>query len=221
MEKNKSNLGLCILIVLLIVVICFLVCFILFRKKDNVIVDDNVMTSEEALSIGYDLYDKVSDIYIHHGGDVDKTVSSDGDVKYVYYIKNSDGSFSTSETNNFNGTRDFPYVKLVINDFRFILSDDMFKDFCSEFSISEYQGSYYRVDGDRGSIFGYAGTELKVVSISNDKLVFDAVSSYYLNYNDAINSVPITEAQIEVKTNRFELIFENGIWKVNKFTMAY
>ena len=215
---KKNSIGYNFLVILLFAVVCFLIYYIFLIKREVI---SNSIANEEALYIGNDLYNKITEVYIHHGGNVEKNVNSNGDVKLIYYKKNDDGSFSVSESNNFNGTREIPYVKLIINDFRFIISDDMFSDFCSEFSISEYDGNYYRADGDRGSIFGYAGTELKVVSISNEKLVFDAVSSYYMNYEDAVNSVPISEAQIQTKTNKFELIFENGIWKVNKFTMAY
>ena len=198
---------------------------VVIEDKDTVVEDDNkgdvLLSNEEALTIGNELYEKVGKIYINHGGLVE-TYNSDGVNKPVYYNENSDGSFSRVDYSFFYDNKDsYPYLKLVISDVKNILSNDKFDDFCLEFSIVKYLDNYYRVDGDRGSNLLYGGTQLKVVSISKDKIVFDADAYYYINSEDALNSVPLFETESEIKSNIFELTYENETWKVNEFVMPY
>ena len=191
--------------------------------EDNKIYDSELLSEEEALKIGNELYKKAGEIFIRRGGSIEMENVSDDIRGSVGYKKNDDNSFSRVDDNSFfyNNKDYYRYVKLVISDVTDILSSKLFIDFCNDFEIIKYNNEYFRIEGDRGSNMLYGGTELNVISISNDKIVYDAVSSYYLNADDVFNHVSISEAQIEKKNNKFELILENGSWKVNEFTMPY
>ena len=221
MKNKKTSFISKIFLLLFFVLICFFVSFLFFKNKH----DNNAaysLTEEEALIIGNELFERVGSIYLHRGGSVEKKVDHNGNIQLVFYRKNADGSIIVSDSNNYSGKNDdVPYVRLIVDDILEILSKKLFNEFCKEFNIFKYNDSYYKVDGDRGSVFGYIGTELKFLSASKNKLLFNAVSSYYLNSDDVIKEVPISDAEIESRTNIFELIYEDNSWKVNKFTMPY
>lgn len=176
-----------------------------------------LLSEEEAIEIGKELYDKASEVYIHRGYEEEPNNSGQA----IFYIKNSDGSFSIAGTDYFYNNKEYPYEKLAVDKIKKVLSDDNFKYFCSKFSIEEYQGEYYKIAGDRGSDMTYTGTELKIVSISENKIVFNAVSTYLLNFEDAFSDIPVSELETESKSEEFEIVLENGSWKVNAFTLAY
>lgn len=176
-----------------------------------------LLSEEEAMKIGEELYDKASAIYFHRGYEEEPNDSGQA----IFYIKNSDGSFSAADTDYFYNTNEYPYEKLAVDKIKKVLSNDNFKYFCSKFEIEEYQGDYYKIGGDRGSDLMYTGTELKIVSISENKIVFNAISTYLLKFEDAFGDVPVSELETEDKSEEFEIILENGSWKVNSFILAY
>lgn len=230
-QKIDTNLGITIILIFaaLFTIIDFYVVgahidgypFDDFNRNTENKVDEGkgvaLLSEEEAIEIGKELYDKASEVYIHRGYEEEPNNSGQA----IFYIKNSDGSFSLAGTDYFYNNKEYPYEKLAVDKIKKVLSDDNFKYFCSKFSIEEYQGDYYKIAGDRGSNMMYTGTELKTVSISKNKIVFNAVSTYLLNFEDAFSDIPVSELKTESKSEEFEIVLENGFWRVNTFTLAY
>ena len=175
---------------------------IIYKNVEN---NSDILTDQEAIAIGNELYDKVSLVFIHRGIDVEEN---------VYYRKNTDGSFVVStEFDNDNPA----YEKLIINNVKELLTEKLFNEFCVMYDIFEYNGDYYRVGASRGRDESYIDTKLEVVSITENIISFKAISSYYVNLAERQNP----DAQIEYKNNIFSLFKENNSWKVSEFTLAY
>lgn len=181
-------------------------------NDNNTSVNDksNVLTEQEALAIGNDLYKKAGNMFVHRG----LNVEVDENSQSVLYRRNDDDSFiaSTDFDNDHH-----EYEKLIISDVTDLLSEKMFSEFCSKYEIIKYQDSYYRIAASRGANESYNSTELKVLSISSDVIVFDAVSSYFVNPAERFSD----NAELRYESANFELKKENNFWKVNEFTLAY
>lgn len=172
--------------------------------------DVNVLTEQEALTIGNDLFVKVSDIFVNRGLNVEK----DSNSQSVYYRRNADDSFVvSSDFDNEN----HEYEKIIISDVKDLLTDDMFNEFCSMFDVIKYQDDYYRMVGFGSANISYKETELNVISITEDNIVFDAVSSYYVSLEESDNP----DDEFVYKNNKFELKKENNSWKVSEFFLPY
>lgn len=220
-EKKWINPNMGILVVLLFAAVCTLVDYIIINKalrkyesnsdttvdKGNSIINNDILSEEKALVIGKDIFYTISDYYLHYGP-IEQGVD---------YVKNDDGSFSVLNDSDSL----IKYKKLDIDKLSLIASSEYIKTYCSDSIFDEYNGDYYRPEGGRGSNISYIDTELKVVSIEKDALVFDAISSYFADDSERINGVSYESAKKEYKTNTFKLIYESGTWKVSKFTRAY
>ena len=161
------------------------------NKTEENKTEEATMSEEEARSIGDPLYKKAS---LYYWGRVETTENSIYDGRYMEIA-------NISELKNFFSTRGF--------------SQFMNKN---EF-ISEIEGKYYRIAADRGGDISYLGREpLKVVSIDNDRIVFNAVEKYITNEDEwARPEDQVTDIRRE--TNQFIIVKENGTWKVEDFTM--
>ena len=198
----------------------FLVYYIITDKKipvDDKVVGDKILNESEAFKIGKDLFDKAGNIYLNYGNKIEKNSNN----KTIYYQKVQD-AFIVSKNNSFNGIDgNLPYVKLIIDDVTNIFSKKEFKNFCNELLIIEYDNDYYCLDNSREAVLNYANTELELISISHNKLFFKAFSYYYLNASDAYQKADYHSVETEKRENNFEIILENGNWKVNEFVMPY
>ncbi|MGN1481756.1 hypothetical protein [Porcipelethomonas sp.] len=105
----------------------------------------------------------------------------------------------------------------LINDAGVNSVDDIVNAYCQVFAepddslYSKYfesDGKVYCYDGGRGSNIYYTGTDLVLVSQSDSRLVFNAVSHY-------------SDGEASEKTNEFSMIKKDGEWKTENFTLPY
>lgn len=124
------------------------------------------------------------------------------------------------ETNG-NSIQDGIYMEISnISDVKDIFSTQGFEQYLSANDfVSEIDGIYYRVAADRGGDISYLGREdLKVENITDEKVVFKAVEKYAENEGEW--GLPENQvSNIRKITNRFVIVKEDGIWKVEDFTM--
>lgn len=147
------------------------------------IMKKTVLTNQEALDIGKTKYQQAISCYW-------------GNLEY-----------STELIENI-GEADTAYYEVTnINEIKQIFTTNAFADFCDEYGLKEKNGVYYKVAADRGSDITYVGNELKVDSISENKIVYTSIETY--NDNE----------EITTKEYQFILIKENGNWKVDEFTL--
>ena len=188
-------------------------------NKDNASVIDGgkseeLLSESEALMIGKELFDKMGRYYIYYG-----PVEYDADGDTVHYRKNDDGSFTVLDADSIDGNF-VQYAKLDADKLREIANDDFINKYVQNGKFSEYAGGYYIEIGGRASTISYIDTELKVISITSDKIVFDAISSYFADDSER-NHVSVEDAKKDYKTNAFELVLENNQWKISSFTKVY
>lgn len=177
-----------------------------FIKEDVV----DIIDEATAIKIGNEKYNLASDLLFYPGFTVE--TDNDSDVKYII------------DNNIFVVTSEWQqgiYFKVFsgIEKYLDVFSGDMMNQ------LFEYSNGAYYSDmtpsGGRGKRIDYISTELKVIEITDNSLLFDAVSSYYANTEDMINGVSVDDAEIVTESNLFELVLNNGEWKVNNFTIPY
>ena len=80
--------------------------------------------------------------------------------------------------------------------------------------VRVYNGDYYRVNADRGGDITYRGNELKVKDINENKILFISIEKY----NNDIDSIDENLITHEIE-NLFSIVKEEGIWKVESYTL--
>lgn len=237
-EKKKKSKGSLVIIVLLIIVILGLVGYIIFNGNGNInftknnsknVEDKNTkvnksidnsetteISNEEAMAIGEKLYKKAADLYVRRGGSYELTQpDQNGTSTPVCYKLNSDGSFTKAGCSEFMGKEPY-YVKLATKDITDVLTKNMLNSFLLEFydSIKEYNGEYYRQEGDRGGNISYRTSDLAVVKNEGNTITFD-LTSYYGVY---IDGQEFDKSKADRKlTQSFVIKKEDGTWKVDRF----
>lgn len=210
-KRVNSNVG--ILIILLFSLICFFLdysfvsdkigadnFFIDFinGKRDEVKIEYSVLSNEEALSVGSNLYDLICDYYSYYG-----PVIYDGNGKNIYFVKDDKGMFSVFTGEGYSVSR---YSRLDVNKLKMYTSSNFVDSYISKNNFVYFNGNYYHKSYPRAIDSSYVDTKLEVVSISSDELLFNAISSY--------NSS-------NVKTDRFRVINSDGYWVIDEFIMPY
>ena len=149
------------------------------------------LSNEEALNIGNELYKKAKAYYWTEGINYGNNL-----VDGMYYaVSNIDTVKSFFSENGFS---------------QFMKNNGF---------IQEIEGKYYRVAADRGGDISYLGNELKVDSITENKITFTSVEKYIAKDEEwGLDESLVTE--ITKKEHKFVIVKENGIWKVEEFTLA-
>lgn len=249
-EVKKKSKGSLIVIILLVIVIIGLVLYILFagnsnisiiknnnknvedknttiNNKDNETVKTNVISNEEAISIGEDLYKKAASLYVSVGGKYEQVQpDQNGGSTYVCYRRNNDRSFTKANCSEFIGEGNSNYYfKLITSDITDLLTKNMFNVFILNFSvgigngiIEEYNGEYYRLAGDRGGNTSYRTSDLTVVKNDGDVITFDLTSYYDYSQDPAAFDKSKADKKI---AQPFVIKKEDGVWKVDRFTEIY
>lgn len=174
--------------------------------------NDKLLSEDEALKIGNDLFEKMGEYSIERG-----PKEFDSNEKIVGYIKNDDGSFSTVD--NSNGLA--LYFKLDKDKLGLIATEDYIMDYCNINDFVLYNGEYYGISGDRGSNISYIDTKLEVIQNFNDSIVFNAISAYFTDFSYHEGLLSMEEAPKEYKTNTFRIVKEAGEWKISEFHEVY
>lgn len=224
-KKNvNTNLGITILLMAgtILVLAFFLVMsyelndgFLFTRKTDDTNIPSSegvidIMDNDTALEIGNEKYVLACDLLFHPIFTVETDNNSD-----VKYILDNDNFVVTSEWQKGIYFKVSSGIEFYTNIFSNNMMNQLFK---------YSNGNYYSdttPSGGRGKRIDYISTDLNVVEISDNSILFDAVSSYYTNTDDIINDVSIEDAEIKTESNLFEIVLNNGEWKVNNFTIPY
>lgn len=179
--------------------------------NNNAVTEDFYEADDDILILGNEMYDKAGKFLFHPEFDV---LSDDnGDVKFI-----------KSETGEFVQTSNWQkgiYFKVVsgIDEYKNLFTDN----FLNTIFVSS-NGEYFSdvtPSGGRGTNIYYIDTVLSIVSHDDNRIVYEAKSYYYNNGDDMINRIPMSDSNCDVKTNTFEMIKENDVWKVSEFTLAY
>ena len=226
LKKNvDTNLGITILLMVSSLLVIFDFIYIGnelgwdlgFNSKNdnsgsNVFVGEEELykTEDDILLLGNEMYDRASRFSFHP----EFVVLSDdnGDVKF---IKSDSGEFVVTDD-----WQQGIFFKVVsgIDEYKNLFTENMLNKMFI-YSDDEYY-SDMTPSGGRGANIYYKDTILSIVLHDDNRIVYDA-KSYYIDGEEVDNSVSMDDSNSEIKTNTFELIKENGIWKVNDFTLAY
>lgn len=169
--------------------------------EEEDVVDKTILSEEEALNIGDELYKKASQSYY---GIYEK--KGDG-LEYAYYSKLQDDFFQSDELGH--------YRKLLLDDMRKVFSSEMFDN------LYYIKNAYYIVGSDNNyymealSVGGnptYIDSKLSIIDIHSDVIMFN-VSSYY--------NVEDYDDLDEIRESKFSIKKENGEWKVSNFTLPF
>lgn len=156
----------------------------------------SVLSTQEALTIGNEMYKKAKNCYWNG----------------VKYSENS--SYDIDK----NGSS---YYKITnINEIKSVLVDEAFSDFLNKKLIKEKDGEYYIVAADRGGDISYLDNELKIDSITENKIEFTSIEKYCANEEDyGVYNSSNDVKDIITKEYKFVLVKESGKWKVSGFTL--
>lgn len=159
--------------------------------------EDVTLSEEEALSLATELYETGKGVHVC--GDIEVKENS---------VKEYD-DFEYYEATNWLTLRDnftsSAKVKGQLGDGNYYSIDD---------TVIEETGKYYAMECARGSNMSYRGTDLEVVSIKSDVMVFDANSKYctddeeYEDLDDDCETYIVSEPFIVEK--------ENNAWKISR-----
>ena len=194
---------------ILILIIILLVSFITYDKiikndnnrsesvsenKDNSFKNnDEVISNEEAITIGNELYKKINDIYFLEFP-IDSELFIIGDDGYTYSKFDYESEVKKYISSNFE-------TKIK-----------------EEISIIGKDGVYYVADVGRGSNQYYCDSSLAIESIDANKIVFKTTISY-----DNVGTGPYkSECSNHIdytKTEQFIIVKENGNWVIDQFVL--
>lgn len=149
------------------------------------------LTQQEAISIGKECYQKALNSY---------------------------WNIATNQENKiqFNGNE---YLKINnINDIKSIYSTNGFQKYTSSTEIIQKDGVYYKSNADRGSNIYYMNNSLTLTNKTSAKIEFISQEKYYINDEDRESNNTNTTQYI-TQDNKFTIVKENGVWKVEEFTL--
>lgn len=164
-----------------------------------------LLSEEEAMKIGEELYEKACKSY--YGIYETKDFSENNMTEYVYYSKLQDNSFQIDELGS--------YKKLLVDDMKKVFASEEFDSLYymkSAYYVVGSDSNYYMESLGVGGNPTYIDSKLSIADIRDDVIMFN-VSSYYNveDYNDLD----------EMKESKFVIKKENGEWKVSDFTIPF
>lgn len=177
-------------------------------KQDNGNI--SVLTDQEALAVGKELYYKARDLKRNFA-------ISTGKVNYKSFgfedgiCPTEDGCYQILE--GYEEYANTFLTKEVIE--QFINEDE---------NISRYNGEikFVRVLGRPGSLSSISEVDLVVRSKENNNILFDVITYYCDNVEDYSESGICEKEDIRSNdTTRFSIVKENGIWKVKEATISF
>lgn len=162
-------------------------------KKDNT--KTNTMKESEALEIGEEKYIEAQELYLG-GVEFDETTNIEEEGIIYSKVTNSD---KIKKVFSKNGLVQY----LAKNEF-----------------VKKFNGEYYRINADRGGDMYYIDNQLKVVSIDENKIVFNSIERYF---DESTDFSTLNDNSEDIKTNdiinSFILVKEEGVWKVEEYTL--
>lgn len=172
-----------------------------------------IISNEQALLIGKEKYKKAEQYYSRL-----KELGESIQVEYKGQNVNASKVLSIKDIKDlFTKNKFDKYIRKV-------------KDESENYnSLLEKGGEYYRLDTDMGGVLSYLYTDdLTVKSIDENKIVFEAKSYYLVNDEPYLSNVNPKEYvktapkdKIEIKTNKFTIVKENGDWKVDYYVLPF
>lgn len=182
------------------------------EENDNQIENNKLLSEDDALKIGNELFEKMGGYNIGRGP---KEIDSNG--KVVGYTKADDNSFSVID--NSDGMAF--YYKLDKKKLSLIATEDYIRDYFNIYDFILYNGDYYGISGDRGSDISYIDTKLEILSITENTVVFNAVSTYFSDFSYQEGLLTAEDAPKENKINTFRIVKEGNNWKISEFHAVY
>jgi hypothetical protein len=111
------------------------------------------------------------------------------------------------------------YIKVLNSEtIKALYTTQAFNEYKNSNDWIEYNGNYYKADAVRGSNIYYIGNELQVSTITDSKIEFISKEKYYKDDNNTSNQSS-NATEYNVQNNKFVLIKENGVWKIDQFTL--
>lgn len=172
-----------------------------------------IISNEQALLIGKEKYKKAEQYYSRL-----KELGESIQVEYKGQNVNASKVLSIKDIKDlFTKNKFDKYIRKV-------------KDESENYnSLLEKGGEYYRLDTDMGGVLSYLYTDdLTVKSIDENKIVFEAKSYYLVNDEPYLSNVnpkeyvkTVPKDKIEIKTNKFTIVKENGDWKVDYYVLPF
>ena len=128
--------------------------------------------------------------------DLDYSDYVENDFKWQFYrITNSDIHSMADVERDFNKVFSSRYPNNLSTNYR------------------ESNGSVYALNGERGAHLYYSASKITGIDSRTDDEIIFTVENYYdgSDFSDEAYS----------ETDTFSMVFEDGIWKVGKFTLPY
>lgn len=111
-----------------------------------------------------------------------------------------------------------------MNDVKTLYTEKAFKKFLEYTDIIQENGKYYMPDTfmARGSNIYYLGNKLKIESITENKVIFSSIEYYSIDYQEYESRHGIEDfepSEMRTETNKFIIVKENGVWKIDEYTL--
>ena len=210
----KKNIIIIILSVLVLGLSGYLVCdkFLNEEKQDENILNEIILTDEEAYDLGNNLYNYGKDVLWCKKYEYLTYTNELGNIDYKFVDNLGYEILNFEEVKN-----KFTSDNLV----KYTPSED-YTSFDS--SIIKADNKYYDPSMcGRGADLSYNSTELKISKKEVNKIVFDAVSSYCEVYYDyATGPMDFASCKLMVKKlEEFVIEKENNEWKIDRITIPF
>ena len=224
MEKKNISVTNAALVIIGIIIIALTILLLtvtdkLKTKNENIVNTETekitLLSKEEALNWGKEKYELATKYYFR--------------LKYptdLIKIEYEGNEVSAQKVNNIKEIKDL-FTEQKFNKYIRKITDES----DNYNAIVEKNGEYYRLDVDRGGSTSYLYTDdLEIKYITENKITF-TIKSYYLANSDLVEEYAsdytdpkeyvknAPKENIEILSNEFILVKENGIWKVDYFVM--
>lgn len=179
---------------------------------------DNVLSDDEAIEIGEELYSYGDDF----GYEYDEST-------YITYIGNSHTEMVLSEIEELQPYRAYKVEESDVEDY---FTEKRIEELSLDnepapYGLEKYNGSWYYCEPDLGGSYDYVGTEIELESVEEDKITFRAITYYSEEY--VFNTVSFDESIDEIKENYeyhtqeddFIIVKEDGKWKIDEQTVRF
>lgn len=179
---------------------------------------DNVLSDDEAIEIGEELYSYGDDF----GYEYDEST-------YITYIGNSHTEMVLSEIEELQPYRAYKVEDTDVEDY---FTEKRIEELSLDnepapYGLEKYNETWYYCEPDLGGSYDYVGTEIELESVEKNKITFRAITYYSEEY--VFNTVSFDESIDEIKENYeyhtqeddFIIVKEDGKWKIDEQTVRF
>lgn len=170
--------------------------------------NENLLTQEEALSLGKEKYEYARDGLYSCGY---TQVKIDESKFYTYTL---DGMKTTGDSSDY-------YARITnINDIKSNLTFHGFIDWVIYMDIKTFNNEFYfnSMGCGEGPVHAKDNYEISVLKIYKDMIIYNVKEKFYKINNSDVSDEIDENSTVE---NRFVILKEDNVWKINEYTDYY